>query len=120
MTNSNQNYDPRKTIKGTDAISNALVKTTQKGYADKIYCDALDFLKDKQLSLKQIAWVTYWSAQNHPKCKKQIEQFLDYRLKNISDDPVVDKQEIAKIIEGYRKTKNSKYVDGILNWFNDL
>lgn len=120
MTNSNSKYDPRKTIKGKDPISNALVICTQKGYSDKIYCGALDQLKDKNLSLKQVAWVTYWSAQNHSKCQKQIEQFLNYRFEHISNDPAAEKQEIAKIIEGYRKPKNSKYVDGILNWFNDL
>lgn len=42
MTNSNSKYDPRKTIKGKDPISNALVICTQKGYSDKIYCGALD------------------------------------------------------------------------------
>lgn len=118
MTNSNSKYDPRKTIKGKDPISNALVICTQKGYSDKIYCGALDQLKDKNLSIKQLMWVLYWGPSNHTNCQKQVEQFIKFRINNTDEE--ITREQMISIIETYRRPKNSKYVDGIIQWLSNF
>lgn len=111
-----------KPCKSVDDLSKNLEVATQKGYSDEEYIAALKYINNLKfkISNKQITWLLYWAAINHPRCGSEFEKFLIKEFDK-SDDYHNDIIDIINILKTkYSNQENSEYLNGLINWIKDL
>lgn len=71
--------------------------------------------------MKQLQWIVYYSAQNHPECKTEIENFLRCELNKRNNFAEAKRDLIEGIKEKYSKFQShTAYYKAVLSWLEDF